>query len=167
MLPVIRPATPADLPAILAVAEATWFPTYLPLLSREQVKYMFDVIYNETTLQTAWQTPGAFFILAENEGQPQAFAHLSPLTELDATIKLQKFYVHPQAHGSGLASELMTAVFTEATKREYTHIDLNVNRYNDRAIAFYRKKGFGILYETDVAIGPYWMNDYVMSRSVV
>jgi ribosomal protein S18 acetylase RimI-like enzyme len=44
-------------------------------------------------------------------------------------------------------------------------LDLNVNRYN-KAKSFYEKIGFRVVYEEDVPIGKYWMNDYVMRKQL-
>ena len=42
----IREATTADVDAILQIAEQTWWPTYEPLLGKEQVAYMLEKILN-------------------------------------------------------------------------------------------------------------------------
>ncbi|GAB3820696.1 hypothetical protein GCM10028895_21410 [Pontibacter rugosus] len=44
-------------------------------------------------------------------------------------------------------------------------LDLNVNRYNN-AKAFYERCGYQVYVQEDIAIGPYWMNDYVMRKEL-
>ncbi|RZK15387.1 MAG: GNAT family N-acetyltransferase, partial [Hymenobacter sp.] len=44
-------------------------------------------------------------------------------------------------------------------------LELNVNRHNP-ALAFYERQGFAQHREEDIAIGPYWMNDFVLRKDL-
>ncbi|WP_419788757.1 hypothetical protein HDF24_20425 [Mucilaginibacter sp. X4EP1] len=60
---------------------------------------------------------------------------------------------------------MINAVIAKVQKAAKHTLDLNVNRHN-KAISFYAKMGFNIAYEEDIAIGSYWMNEYVMRLQV-
>lgn len=60
---------------------------------------------------------------------------------------------------------LITEVIDNTISAGKHTLDLNVNRYN-KAKSFYEKMGFQVAYEEDIAIGPYWMNDYVMRKQL-
>jgi GNAT superfamily N-acetyltransferase len=75
-------------------------------------------------------------------------------------------YCLPVTQGKGYGKILIEEV-SRRTKADGKHtLDLNVNRYN-KAKTFYEKMGFTVVYEEDIAIGPYWMNDYVMRRELL
>ncbi|WP_242916550.1 GNAT family N-acetyltransferase [Pontibacter liquoris] len=160
----IRKATLSDIPTIRALAEATWEPTYSPILSKEQIDYMFDVIYSEEALAKQLQEGQTFLLLLEQE-EALGFASYS-VKEAPAHIyKLNKIYLMPQCQGKGYGKVLITAVEEEVKQLGAKLLDLNVNRYN-RAKQFYERCGYVEHQQEDIAIGPYWMNDYVMRKTL-
>ncbi|WP_242926971.1 GNAT family N-acetyltransferase [Pontibacter vulgaris] len=160
----IREAGLADIPTIKALAEATWAPTYLPILSEEQVNYMFDVIYTEEALTQQMQE-GQTFMLLYDDNQPLAFAAYSVKDTAEKVYKLNKIYLLPLCQGKGLGKLLLTAVENEVKKKGAAILDLNVNRYN-KAKLFYERCGYHVHQQEDIAIGPYWMNDYIMRKQL-
>jgi GNAT superfamily N-acetyltransferase len=157
----IRDATVADVDAILKIAEQTWWPTYEPLLGREQVAYMLATIYAPDKIMAQVKNrEQTFLLLLENE-QPVAFAAYSPREEDRDIYKLHKLYCLPATQGKGYGKILINAVMDKTIEAGKHTLDLNVNRYN-KAKDFYQRMGFTIAYEEDIPIGPYWMNDYVM-----
>jgi len=164
--PRIEPATLKDIPTIIQLAEATWEPTYRFIISREQIDYMYRVIYTPASLKRQMAEQHHSFLLAYVAGKPAGFASFSPLPadeEDGAGYKLHKIYVLPTRQGQGLGVHLIEAVENAARQAGGTFLDLNVNRYNP-AIAFYERRGFARQREVDVAIGPYFMNDYIMRK---
>ncbi|NVO85662.1 GNAT family N-acetyltransferase [Hymenobacter terrestris] len=161
----IRLATAADIPTILALAEATWEPTYRFIISREQIEYMYRVIYTEASLQRQISEQGHQFLLAYADCETASgYASFSAQPEA-GIFKLQKIYVLPSHQGLGLGQQLIGAVETAVRVAGGHTLDLNVNRHNP-ALAFYEHLGFQRHHEEDIAIGPYWMNDYVMRKEL-
>ena len=148
----IRPATAADIPTIMALAEATW-------------EYMYRVIYTEASLQRQIIEQGHQFLLAYLDEQATGYASFSAQPEA-GLFKLQKIYVLPSHQGLGQGQQLVQAVETAVRAAGGHTLDLNVNRHNP-ALAFYEHLGFQRHREEDIAIGPYWMNDYVMRKELV
>jgi len=160
----IRNADTADIPAIRVLAEDTWWPTYTPLLADEQVRYMLDLIYSVEALTTVMTQGTQQFILLSDDQGPQGFAAYGARAD-EPVYKLHKLYVRPGNQGKGYGRMLLHEVVQRVKNQGITTLDLNVNRYNP-AKSFYEKAGFSVLREEDIAIGPYWMNDYVMRRIV-
>lgn len=161
----IREATTADVDTILQIAEDTWWPTYEPLLGKEQVAYMLGTIYTRDKILGQLKKGEQAYLLLIEEGTPVAFAAYSPREEDADIYKLHKLYCLPATQGKGYGKILINAV-ADKTKEAGKHtLDLNVNRYN-KAKDFYERMGFTIAYEEDIAIGPYWMNDYVMRKEL-
>ena len=158
----IRPASLADIPTIIELAEATWEPTYRFIISKEQIDYMYRVIYTPASLQRQMTEQGHQFLLLLDEDRPGGFASYSA-KEAAGTYHLNKIYMLPSHQGRGFGQLLLRAV-EQAVRQAGGHtLELNVNRHNP-ALAFYEHAGFQLHREEDIPIGPYWMNDYVMRK---
>ncbi|NDK55026.1 GNAT family N-acetyltransferase [Pontibacter fetidus] len=160
----IRTATIADIPTIKKLAEATWEPTYKTILTKEQIDYMFEVIYTSKALENQMQDGQTFLLLFEEE-IPLGFASYS-LKDADANVyKLNKIYLLPGRQGKGLGKLLLTYAENEVRQLGGTILDLNVNKFN-KAKQFYETCGYHVHHEEDIPIGSYWMNDYVMRKEL-
>jgi ribosomal protein S18 acetylase RimI-like enzyme len=154
-------ATANDIPTIQKIAEETWWPTYSPILSDTQLRYMLDAIYSTSALEKVMANGSQTFILLDDGKEVQAFASFGPKDDKNQLFKLHKLYVLPHTHGKGYGRLLIDEVKKRLLKNDIHTLDLNVNRYNP-ARSFYEKIGFKVIGEEDVPVGPYWMNDYIM-----
>lgn len=160
----IRTASYPDIPIIRTLAEQTWWPTYSPFLDRQQIDFMLSTIYSSEAMKQA-MADGQTFLLAENNSAPVGFASFSPWGEEPLVVKVNKLYVLPSAHRGGVGRKLLNEIERRCRINGVNKLVLNVNRQNP-AMGFYRHNGFDILREEDVAIGPYWMNDFVLVREI-
>ncbi|MBD1396878.1 GNAT family N-acetyltransferase [Pontibacter sp. JH31] len=160
----IREATTADIPTINRLATAIWGPTYRPILSEEQIDYMFEMIYTLPALQQQMQE-GQTFLLLLDDNEYVGFASYSLKDELEKVYKLNKIYLLPTRQGTGLGKLLLEAVEAKVSKLGAGFLDLNVNRFN-KAKTFYERCGYQVHLQEDIPIGPYWMNDYVMRKQL-
>lgn len=151
---------------ILAISKATWEPTYREILSKAQLDYMYDEIYTPASLEKQMCELGHVFLVLYNADAPAAYASYGQKTpgENDC-YKLHKLYVHPDFQGQNLGRALVTAVEKEVKGLGANVLELNVNRYNP-AIRFYERCGYKQAREEDVAIGEFWMNDFVMRKQL-
>lgn len=161
----IREATVADAPAIQLLAEAIWYPTYSPILSQDQIRFMLDYIYDiEIVSRQIKQGVQTYLLLLEN-GQAIGFASYSPRPEAPQVYKLHKLYCLTQTKGRGFGKALLREVETRVLASGKSILELNVNRLNP-AKGFYDRNGFRVVSEEDIPIGEYWMNDYVMRKQL-
>ncbi|MFD2245875.1 GNAT family N-acetyltransferase [Pontibacter ruber] len=160
----IREAGFADVPTIKALAEAIWEPTYSSILSKDQIDYMFSVIYTEEALRQQ-MAEGQTFLLLYLQEEPIGFAAFSVKDPEEKVYKLNKIYLLPSCQGKGLGKILLDAVEQEVANRGARLLDLNVNRHN-KAKQFYERCGYSVHQEENIAIGPYWMNDYIMRKQL-
>lgn len=91
--------------------------------------------------------PNVVTLLAERSRTLIAYAqlrrHVPPAcVTQEHPIELHRFYVDKSAHGTGVASQLMSAVHDMARELGARHVWLGVWEHNARAIAFYAKMGF-------------------------
>jgi GNAT superfamily N-acetyltransferase len=161
----IRKATVADTEIIRHLAAETWWPTYSPILEKEQIEFMLSEIYAAKKISQQLETGEQTFLLLTEGDETVAFASFSPREEDPDIYKLHKLYCLPKTQGKGYGKILINAVIDETLNAGKHTLDLNVNRYN-MALSFYEKMGFAVAYEEDIAIGPYWMNDFVMRKEL-
>ena len=157
----ILAATHKDIPVINDIAEKTWWPTYSPILSQEQIRYMLDTLYNAQALATSMQEGKQTYLVIYDNQVAVGFASYGPRKEDPSIVKLYKIYVLPQTHGKGYGKKLIHEITSRLLNEGIHVLELNVNRYN-KAKTFYENLGFKVIREEDIPIGPYWMNDYVM-----
>ena len=151
----------SDVPTIQDIAEKTWWPTYSKIISKEQIRYMLDTIYNSEAINESMSNGSQHYILLNTNSVSQGFASYGRRKEDPTVYKLQKLYVLPENHGLGYGRLLIDEVKRRLIDENIRILDLNVNRYNN-AKSFYEKLGFSVIAQEDIPIGPYWMNDFVM-----
>ncbi|WP_128543462.1 GNAT family N-acetyltransferase [Larkinella soli] len=160
---VFRKATIDDIPAVIALQERIWEPTYRDILSSDQIEYMFTATYSAESLADQMTRQGHQFLLALQDHEPVGFASYSRTDAAGERYKLHKIYVLPSEQGKGTGRLLLEETAEKCRAAGGERLILNVNRYN-RARHFYERMGFAVIREEDVPIGPYWMNDYVMEK---
>ncbi len=161
----ISKAHKQDIPVIIALAQATWEPTYRGILSKAQIDFMFNEMYDPSALEAQMTKMGHTFLLLYVEDKPAGYASYSAKAENNTVFKLQKLYLLPELHGRGLGKLLVTAIEDKVKEEGGKVLELNVNRYNP-ARAFYERAGFSFHREEDIPIGEFWMNDFIMRKEL-
>jgi diamine N-acetyltransferase len=161
----IRKAGPDDINLIGYLAHTIWPGAYGNILSAEQLKYMLDLIYSPAALRRQMTTDQHNFYIAELGDEPIGFASYGALSEQNS-FKLHKLYVLPGTQGKGIGKALIDFIIKQLQPLGAKKLLLNVNRHN-KAKNFYEKLGFTVIKEEDIDIGNgYFMNDYVMMKSL-
>jgi GNAT superfamily N-acetyltransferase len=125
---------------------------------------MLEQFYNSSVLEKQIGTDH-IFLICTCDGEDAGFAAFSPIAP--DTFKLHKLYVAPQMHSLGIGKALLTEVISRLRSAGMRQLNLNVNRYNKKAIEFYYKFGFNCLYDEDIEIGNgYQMNDHVLGIKI-
>ena len=158
-------AHPADTAIIREIAEKTWWQAYGKILQEGQIRYMLDHLYAESNIRKQLEGGSQTYLLACEEDRAVGFASFAPREEEPEVVKLHKLYVLPEVQESGWGRRLLEEVEQRAIEAGKHTLELNVNRHN-KAKGFYEKMGFVVAYEEDIPIGDYWMNDFVMRKSL-
>ena len=161
----LKPITENDIPALQKIALPTWENTYLPILSKEQVDFMYQEIYADEALKKQMKNGQQFFFILE-EVSAVGFLSVSRLNDEEPRYKLNKLYLLSQKQGSGLGRKALEAAADYVKNLRGKVLELNVNRYNP-ALFFYEKCGFTKVKEVDIPIGKYWMNDFVLEKRLI
>jgi putative acetyltransferase len=125
---VLRPYAASDESAAIELWRKTWQLTYPDVDFAALVPWWRARWHDELV-------PKAAIVVAEADGAMVGFVTV----EL-ANGYLDQIVVAQQAWGSGLAEALLA----EAKRLSPAGIDLLVNTDNDRAVRFYRKRGFAV-----------------------
>lgn len=162
----IKKATLADCPLIRTLASKIWEPTYESILSREQLDYMFEMMYSLESLSRQMNVLHHQFFLIDADGIPSGYLSIETVEE--NLYEFQKVYSLPSLHGSGIGRFIIEqgiAYLKTIHSTPFT-IQLNVNRHNP-AVGFYKHMGFQQYATRDFHIGNnYYMNDYIMRMEV-
>jgi diamine N-acetyltransferase len=159
----IRHASLQDIPLIRELTFNIWPQTYEPIISKEQIDYMLEMMYSVPSLETQIND-GACFIFVYEEKDPVGFASFQE-TE-PAKWKLHKLYVLASQQGKGTGRFVIDYIIETIKQQGGQSLYLQVNRRN-KARDFYEKLGFEVIKEFDFDIGNgYVMDDYVMEKRV-
>ncbi len=162
----IRPATIDDIPLIQRMAEVVFRQTYARILSPEQMEYMMDWMYSDSSLRNQIEGEGKFFHIAFSAAAPAGYVSFEADGSTDDGRKLfhlQKLYVLPDYQHSGLGSRMFDFIkgLLSDNNPEGCRIELNVNRANP-AVGFYEHIGMVCDRQGDFPIGKgFYMNDFI------
>lgn len=162
----IAKATTGDCLLINSLASKIWEPTYGSILSREQLDYMFDMMYAPENIVKQMNELYHQFFIIYSEGVPSGY--LSIETVAKDLFEFQKIYSLPSLHGTGIGRYMIEQgiEYLKSIHPEPFTIELNVNR-NNPAIGFYKHMGFREHATRDFHIGNgYYMNDFIMRMEV-
>jgi ribosomal protein S18 acetylase RimI-like enzyme len=159
----VKSASKPDIPLIRKLTYKVWPQTYAAIISPEQIDYMLEMMYSETSLQQQMDS-GCCFVIVYDDKEPAGFASFQHIGE--GVYKLHKIYVLPSQQGKGTGKFLLQYIMEEIKKEKALSLQLQVNRHN-KAKDFYEKLGFTVMEEADFEIGNgYYMNDYVMEKKL-
>lgn len=160
----IEQATAKDSGIIHDLAQEVWEPTYGTILKKDQLDYMFKMMYSREAIEEQILKMNHVYFIAYVECIPSGY--LSVERQADALFHLHKLYLAPHMQGEGLGNFMLQKAVMYAkdyTKGAALALRLHVNRHNKKALAFYQRMGFELVSEEDFAIGNnYYMNDYVL-----
>jgi diamine N-acetyltransferase len=153
-----------QIPYIQKIANSTWPSTFKNILSAQQIDYMLEMMYSTEILQQQLQKNHHFFLFFE-DNSPLGFIGLEHNCLSSNKTKIHKIYIIPEAQGKGIGKKLIDRAENEAKAHQDHALFLNVNRYNQSAIAFYQSMDFEITRSEDIDIGNgFLMEDYVMEK---
>jgi ribosomal protein S18 acetylase RimI-like enzyme len=82
-----------------------------------------------------------------------------------SSMKLDKLYLHPDVQRQGYGGRMLAHIEERTRRRGLGSVRLNVNKYNLKSIAAYRKNGYEVVEEVVADIGRgFVMDDYIMEK---
>lgn len=162
----ITKATVKDINLINALASEIWEPTYGEILSKDQLDYMFIMMYSPENILRQMEEKHHIYFIIWKDKEPAGYLSVE---KLDSDLfEFQKIYSLPNLHGTGIGRFIIEQgiKWIRSIHPAPFKVQLNVNRSNP-AVGFYNHMGFKEHSTRDFHIGNgYYMNDYVMHLDV-
>lgn len=162
----IRKASADDRSLIHDLASRIWENTYGEILSKEQLDYMFDMMYAPDSILKQMTELGHQYFIISADGVPAGYLSIEKTGE--NTYNFQKIYSLPEMHGTGIGRFIIEqgVDHLKGIHPGPFHIELYVNRGNP-AIGFYEHMGLYKIGTRDHHIGNgFYMNDFIMGMEV-
>lgn len=166
-----RRATSGDAALLHDVAAATFPLACPPDSSPQDVQEFIDTHLTVERFEDYLADPTRDLLLAMDGDRAVGYTMLIAADPADPdvaasitrrpTVELSKFYVRPDAHGSGIAAQLIERSVELARERGAASVWLGVNDQNARANRFYEKSGFATVGTKRFLLGTRWENDFV------
>lgn len=165
-----REATLADAPALRELFAESFVETFGHLYRPADLDEFL-----ETNSEAKWlknlTDPDVAIRVAEIAGDLAGFVELAPKKlPYDSTapsIELRRLYLKREAHGRGIADELMKWVLSEAAARDAEEIILSVYVDNHRARRFYQRYGFEVVGKYDFMVGTHADEDLILRHVIM
>ena len=170
-MPSIRYAKPSDAKRLAALAEETFRDTFGSANAAEDMDLHCRTSYGEAIQLAEISHAGMVTLLCEEGGDLAAFAQLRwsaapSCVSAKSPGEIQRLYVAKPWHGKGVAHGLMAACIKEMESRKSDVVWLGVWERNPRAMAFYKKFGFGEVGDHVFPLGTDPQRDIIMARPV-
>lgn len=161
----IRLATLKDIPLINEMASVVWPYTYSEMMSKEQLEYMFEMMYSFDSIEKQMTEKKHTYFILFKDNNPQAY--ISVHIPENKVLYIEKIYVLPNAQGKGYGNKMLKKAQEYAHSLSLDFLRLNLNRHNNNALNFYTHLGFKIISDRDLHIGQgFYMNDYIMEKQL-
>jgi len=164
----IRIATPADAAGLAELAAVTFPLACPPGNTAADIQSFIDANLTEQHFAGYLADSERVILVADDFAgytmlvfrEPTDADVASALTQTPSA-ELSKCYVRAGDHGTGLASQLMTATIELARSRGSAAVWLGVNEHNAKANRFYEKHGFAKVGNKRFKLGEKWEDDFV------
>ncbi len=168
----VRIATAADNVLLAAIGAETFYDTFARDNTAANMAAYLAASFSLAKQAAELADPASVFLIAEVEGVVAGYARLKQgqpppgvMTGLQP-IEIVRIYARQEWQGRGVGAALMKACLSEAERRGYDTIWLDVWERNNRALAFYQKWGFVEVGSQTFQLGDDLQYDLVLQRAV-
>ena len=164
-------ATPADGPALSAMARRSFAETFADTIDPPEMAVYLDQAYGpDGQMIRDLADPAIDWRLAKADGAPIGYLKLSAMTlpfaaAADA-MEVRQLYIDSAWHGRGIADSLMDWAIGLARERGASELYLAVFDHNHRAVRFYSRHGFTKVAHFDFHTGNQVHDDGIWRRAL-
>jgi diamine N-acetyltransferase len=125
-----------------SLARAIWREHYTPIIGKEQVEYMLEKFQTKDVIVHQIEQEGySYFVLVDNNGN--AVGYLGVIPKEDGLF-LSKLYISSEHRGKSYGKCAIEFIEAMARDRNFSKVNLTVNKQNINSIKIYKKCGFVI-----------------------
>jgi ribosomal protein S18 acetylase RimI-like enzyme len=161
----LRDATPADIPQIRGVAEASWTAAYAAFLTPGQCRRALDDLYDSESLERAIEDlDDLHLVVAESEQEVVGFASAEKTWADEA--ELYALYISPDYWEAGIGSALLDMIVDLVRRDDVERLACSVFSKNYAGVGFFEANGFERLGETTTDVAGSVHEEYELERRV-
>jgi len=167
---ILRPATPADAPALAALGRLSFCAAFAHLYRPEDLAAFLEQTYADAVVASEIADPTIIHRLAIDpaSGELTGFCKLrypssySAHSDARDPIALGQLYCHPARTGEGIGAALVDWTLAEAHARGCDAIQLSVWSENLGAQRFYARYGFTKIADIDFMVGEQRDDEFLL-----
>jgi len=161
MTMIIRRMNKKDIEQIQLVAKSSWHSTYKGIIPTDiQESFVKTAYSHDMLIKRLTET---LFLVAEQDDKIIGFANFTPLKD-EKKVELGAIYLYEEFQGKGIGTDLLKAGLEELGQIKKVYV--NVEKENQRAVNFYKSKGFKIETEYDDVFDGYTLKTARMMLEV-
>jgi len=133
----IRALTLADVPLLAPLIEQYWIFEDIAGFDGARIQHALERVVGDPRLASGW--------IARVKDRPVGYllaVYVFSLEHLGLTAEIDEFFLLPSARGHGVGEALLRYAEAEFVRRGCTNVSLQLSRGNDKARAFYRRRGY-------------------------
>ena len=154
--------TEAQIEQAAGLAARIWPECFARILTPQQIAYMVDKFQSAPAMTRQINEEGYEYFLVCVDEVPGGYVSIRAG---DGKLMLSKLYMLDDHRGKGFARQILQFVEEAGRQRKCVGVWLTVNRFNERAIAVYRKTGYELTREEQQDIGGgFMMDDYIFEK---
>lgn len=162
----IKVASGADATILAKLGATTFYDTFRPYNSEEDMQTYIAKAYDENTIRQNLQNPNIHYAMVYQNNEAVGYIKLLLNAQNDKltgkSIELEKIYVLQTQLGSGAGKFLMDYAINFSKAQQYEHLFLGVWEENKRALRFYEKNGFVVFTTRSFTLGSTICDDFMM-----
>lgn len=166
----LRPATPADVPALSRLGIDSFVDKFGAMYRPEDLAAFLQEVHSEAAIAAELRNPDSLYRLAEREGALVAYCKLGLAcgwpehARGSRVIELKQLYTAPGQSGGGIGAALMDWAFSVARERAADEIQLSVWSGNEGAQRFYARHGFAKVADITFHVGEQVDEEFLFAR---
>lgn len=167
----IRLATEKDADLIADISRRTFYDTFAPWNSRENMDLFMNKQFTRERLLAEVGEPGSIFLLAYMANEPAGYVRMREgpgpvaLGNIPA-MEIARIYAEQHTIGKGVGSRLMQECIQITREKGKLAVWLGVWEQNQQAIDFYHKWGFKKFGDHTFILGNEVQTDWLMKKMV-
>ena len=166
----LRAATPADIPALSALAISSFVDKFGDLYSPQDLAAFIAEALSEANIARELASPDRLYRLAERDGELLAFCKLGlscgfpEYARGHNVLELKQLYAGAAATGQGIGGALMDWAMAEFAARGADEVQLSVYSGNDGAQRFYARYGFEKIADITFKVGEQLDPEFLFAK---
>jgi ribosomal protein S18 acetylase RimI-like enzyme len=165
----ITNASLKDLAILQDLGRQTFYETFAPHNSEEQIRQYLTESFAEDKLTQELEHSDSQFFIAWEEGNPVGYLKVNSgeaQTELqdETSLEIERIYVKSSHHGKKVGQLLYEKALEIAVELRKKYLWLGVWEENHRAVSFYKKNGFGEFGKHIFRLGDEEQTDLMMKK---